>query len=316
MKDKLKNFFSTVLRFGISFALLAFIFSKIDTTKTLEALKTADFSYVMYALLIFIGIYFLLLWRWIILIRALNLSAGVSDVARFYFAALFGNLFLPSAIGGDIIKIVGLCRNSDQKPRVVASVLVDRLSGFASIVIVGVLSFIFGFNLIQDMALLVSIVILASASLVVVFILFNKRAYQFVSKLFKSFPKIENGLMQMHYDVMLLKDRKKEAMKAIFLSCLNQVFLSFCFFLISKALHQDISFIYFLIFVPLLCVVSTVPSIGGLGPREAGAAYLFGKAGMVSGIAVSMSLINFLFMVIVGLMGGLYYVLTLSSRRV
>lgn len=316
MKEMIKTLFSFILRFGISFALLAFIFSKIDIKKTAEVAKSADPLYLVYAFIVFIGIYFLLLWRWIVFIRALELSVKLKDVARFYFASLFGNLFLPSSIGGDIIKIVGLCKGSNEKPKVVASVVIDRLSGFSAIVIVGVISFIIGFKTIQDTTLLVSILILAAASIVVVFILFNEKVYKMAIAVFKIFPKFEQSLMQMHYDVSHLKKRKAQGFKGLFISCLNQVLLATCFFLIAKALHQDIAFGYFLIFVPLLCVAASVPSIGGLGAREAGAAYLFAKVGMDSGVAVSMSLINFLFMVLVGLLGGLYYVLTVLPRRV
>jgi uncharacterized membrane protein YbhN (UPF0104 family) len=73
--------------------------------------------------------------------------------------------------------------------------------------------------------------------------------------------------------------------------------------------------IYFLIFIPMVCVASTFPSIGGLGVREAGAVYLFARIGIDSGIAASLSLINFLFMVVIGLIGGVFYVTTVSSRR-
>src|SRR3989338_3854206 len=64
------------------------------------------------------------------------------------------------------------------------------------------------------------------------------------------------------------------------------------------------------------CVASALPSIGGLGFREAGAAYFFSRIGVDSGIAVSISFMTFLFMVAVGLMGGAIYVLTLSFRRI
>ena len=56
--------------------------------------------------------------------------------------------------------------------------------------------------------------------------------------------------------------------------------------------------------------------VGAYENDGVGAAYLFAKIGMESGIAVSMSLINFLFMVMVGLVGGFIYVYTLSVGRI
>ena len=121
--------------------------------------------------------------------------------------------------------------------------------------------------------------------------------------------------MDIHYDIVLLKEKKWQGLQAVIISCFSQSLFAVTFYLSAKGLHQDIRFIYFLIFVPFICVAGSLPSIGGLGVREFGAKLLFGKIGVEAGIAVSISLLNFLFMVIVGLLGGLFYVITLSSRR-
>jgi uncharacterized protein (TIRG00374 family) len=312
----MKNIMSFAARLVLSGLLLWFIFSKIDTSQTLDAVRAADFGYLVYAFLVFAVIHAVLLARWRMFVRALGLTARIFDLARYFFMGLFGNLFLPSAIGGDIIKIVGLCRNSSEKPKVVASVLLDRLSGFAAIAIVAVIAFISGFSYIQDMSLLVSITILAGGSVVVALVLFNETIYGFGCRIFSFWPRFQSGVMQMHYDIALMRGKKAEGLGAIAASCVTQVLLAFTFYLIARSLHQEIGLIYFLIFVPLICVASAVPSIGGLGAREAGAAFLFAKIGVAPGIAVSMSLINFSFMLVMGLAGGVVSVLTLPSGRI
>jgi len=296
-------------------ALLYYIFSKIDMEKTKAVLRSAEIIYIFYAFLTFIVINIIILVRWRIYIKALDIDASTLDITRYYLVGLFGNLFLPSAIGGDLIKIYGLCKGSNQKARVVASVLLDRLSGFASIVIVAVTSFVVGYKYIQNAFLLVPIAVMAFCSFGIAAVLFNEKIYSFGCRVFNGFPKIKNNLMKLHYDIMLLNDKRMEGVKAIGLSCLSQVTFAFTFYFTARALNQDISIIYFLIFVPLICVASSVPSIGGLGVREAGTAFLFAKVGVDSGISVSMSLISFLFMVVVGLIGGAVYVITLHSGR-
>lgn len=313
---KNKDGFSFILRVGISIGLLWYIFSKIDLEKTKTALRSADPGYIFYAFLAFFFIHVILIWRWWIFIRALNLSVSKRTIIRYFFIGLFGNLFLPTSIGGDILKVLGLCRESSQKAKVVASVLLDRLSGFVSIVLVAFISFLYGVRLINDSSIGLLIFALAFFFLLVGIVLFNKVLYSFVSGMFRAFPRIENGLIALHEDILLLKNRKKEGWKAVGLSCLSQSIFSFVFFLTAKALHQNINFVYFLIFIPLMCMAASFPSIGGLGVREAGAVYLFSKVGVDAAIAVSLSLINFLFMIIMGFLGGFIYVITLSSRRV
>lgn len=316
LNERAKKLLWNLLRFGLSFALLAYLYHQIDIEKTTHILKSADLTLIIYAFGIFLFINFIILIRWIVFIRALGLHASFLKVARCLLIGLFGNLFLPSAIGGDVIKTLGLCHNSSQKPKAVASVLLDRLSGFAGIVIVATLAFACGFHLINDLSLFLSILIMAVISVAIGTVLFHEKIYSFCCRIFTAFPKIKQGLMNVHYDIVLLKDRKDAIYQGIGVACFGHILLAFMFFLSAKALHQDVALIYFFIFVPLICVAAAVPSIGGLGAREAGAAYLFAKAGMDSGVAVSISLISYLFMVMIGLAGGVIYMATRRSDGV
>ena len=316
LNERAKNALSLIVRVGLSGALLWYLFSKIDMGKTCEVLRGARVEFLVYAGLVFFVVNLILLLRWFIFIKALGVSSPVRDIVRYYFIGLFGNLFLPSSIGGDILKIYGLCRNSSQKTKVVASVLLDRLSGFAAIVLVSVVAFTVGYRLLEEAALLIPITGVAALAGLFACILFNENVFSFCSRIFSKLPKVQQALMGFHHDVALMKGKRREGFGAIAVSCFAQVVYAVCWYLIARALSQDVSVVYFLIFVPLTCIAASFPSIGGLGVREVGTVYLFGKAGMDPGVAASISLINFFFMVIVGLIGGLAYVLTLSPGRV
>ena len=316
MVNGVKNAVSFLVRVLLSGGLLWYLFSKIDLGRIWEILRGARLEYLVYAGLIFFVVNLVLLARWFIFIKALEVTSPARDVVRYYFAGLFGNLFLPSTIGGDILKIYGLCRNSTQKTRVVASVLLDRLSGFAAIVVVSVMAFILGYRFLRESIIVVPIIGMAVLAGGFACVLFNEKLYSFCCGIFARLPKVQKALMGLHYDIALMKGKRREGFSAIAISCLSQVVYAVCWYLIARSLSQDVDLIYFLIFVPLTCVAASFPSIGGLGVREIGAVYLFGKIGMSSEIAAGISLVNFVFMVLIGLLGGLSYVLTLSSGRV
>ncbi len=315
LSEKTKKFLSLLLRVGLSFALLVYLFSKTDTHSILTLLKTVDFESLYWAGGIFIVLNLILLYRWIILIRALRLELPMHAIWTNYFIGLFFNLFLPSSTGGDVVKIIGLCKFTPYKAKVVASVVLDRLVGFVAIVMMEFISFFIGRNLLNDTKFFLASFLFALMAGGLCLILFNEKIFSFGCRLFNRFPKIKTALMNLHYDVVLLKDRKRKVALALAWSCFSQVILSWTFYLVAKAIHQDINFIYFLIFVPIICVVSSLPSIGGLGVRDYGAAHLFAKIGVSAGIAVSITLINFFFMVLIGLVGGIIYVSQISSRR-
>ena len=314
--ETVKNIFSFLLRFGLSVGLLAWIFSKIDIEHTWSVLKSADLGYLLWAGVVFFLTNLLILLRWDILIKALDLNVSLGTVIKWFFIGLFCNLFLPTSVGGDVIKTIGLSRQVDQKPKVFASVVLDRLSGFAGIVIVAAVMFIVGYHKIPDRSVGGSIVVMTIISLVLTTIFFSHRIYSFFCTLFNRWPKLKESIMDVHYDIVLMKGKWGQGILAILLSCLAQVFLAYMYFLVGKALNQDVSFFYFMVFSPLICVATALPSIGGLGVREMGWVYLLAKVGVVQGVAVSISLINFVFMVLVGLIGGVMYVATFLDRRV
>ncbi len=315
-KKPLNNIISFLLRLTLSFGLLAWIFSKIDMEHTWSVIQSADVGYMLWAGVVFFFINILILLRWDILVRALKLDMPFWTIAKWFFIGLFCNLFLPTSVGGDVVKTIGLSRQAKQKPKVFASVVLDRLCGFAGIVIVAAVMFVVGYRQIPDRAVGLSIIAMTLFSLTITAVLFSHRIYSFCCRLFDRWPKFKKSIMDVHYDIVLMKGKVSRGIAAILLSCVAQVLAAYACYVVAKALHQDVDFFYFLIFSPLVCVATALPSIGGLGVREMGWVYLLSKVGVAQGVAVGISLINFLFMVLVGLIGGGMYVVTFFDRRV
>ena len=280
-----------------------------------EVIRNADYRSLVLAFIVFLVVNFILLVRWQIFIRALGLDVPLKRVAKYLFIGLFFNLFLPTSTGGDIVKTIGLCRDTEHKAKVVASVICDRVGGFIAMVIVAVTASLLGFGLINDISVFVSIGALAGISIALVLFLFNETLYSFCCRVFNRAPAIKEKFMNLHYAIAFLKGRLHYAFIAIGLSCVSQVIFAFNFYLVARALHQNIAPVYFFAFVPIICVISSLPSIGGLGVRDAGTAYYLAKAGIETATSVSISLIQFLFMVIIGLIGGLVYVVGLTPRE-
>ncbi|MEI7998448.1 MAG: lysylphosphatidylglycerol synthase transmembrane domain-containing protein [Candidatus Omnitrophota bacterium] len=316
MKEKFKAFWSFFLRFGLSVIPLAWLFSRIDYKHTLAAIKEADKVYLLCAFLVFFSTYALILWRWIILLKALGVKFKRVSSARWFFIGQFCNLFLPTAVGGDVIKALGLANETGHKPKVFISIVLDRLIGFVGIVLVASISFFFGRKIIGDSSLIISIVTVAGFSLGLAVVLFSRRVYLWACGVFSFWPKIKEGLKNLHHDIILMRGKHKQFIATTAISMLSQIVLAFDFYLVAHGMHQKISFIYFIIFSPLVCVATSLPSIGGFGVREIAWVFFLSKIGVSQGVALALSLLNGAFMILVGLIGGVWYVASFSSRRV
>jgi hypothetical protein len=235
---------------------------------------------------------------------------------RWYFIGSFCSLAPISTVGSDVIRGLGLAQEVGHKPKIFASILLDRLCGFAGIVILAAVAFLFGHGIIENKLVIIAIIFLSVISAAIVIVLFSHRIFSFTCKAFSAWPKVKDNLMRLHYDIVLLKGKQKKGWEAIAISIGAQIVLAIEFYLTAKGMHQDIPLAYFIIFSPIVCVVTSLPSIGGLGFREVSWVYLLPLVGVSKDVAGGLSLLNSAFTIINGLLGGLFYVTTLSSGRI
>jgi len=316
MAERVRKLLSFLLRLGLSAVLLAWLFSQVNWKDIITAVRQADPALLCAAFALSLLLQLLVLLRWMFFMKALGLSATFWQVCRYFFIGLFGNLFLPTSIGGDVIKAIGLSRGVGQRPKVVASVVLDRLSGFAGLVIVALIAYVVGTRVVDAPMVIVPIVILTALSLVIGGMLFNQKFYQFFGGLVSKFPRVQKGILEMHEDVSLMRGKKRTGFGCILLSCLVQVLGAFLYYVISLAMHLDVSFLHYLIFSPIVSAVTFLPSIGGLGVREFGWKTLLTRVGVGADAAIGLSLISFFFVIVIGLIGGVVYVTTVPGRRV
>jgi len=316
MSEGLKKIFSIVLPCLLSIGLLIWLFVTIDYKHMWLAIKGSDMRYMSAAGIIFFMINFLVIWRWRILMKAVGLKAKSFSSMRWFFIGLFCNLAPISTVGSDVIKGLGLANETGHKPKVFASIVLDRLSGFAGIVILAAVAFLFGHGIIANKLVILAIAAMTIVSGVIVIVLFSHRIFSFACKAFTIWPKVKDSLMRLHFDIVLLKGKQQKGWESIGISIVAQIVLALEFYLSAKGLHQNIPLVYFIIFSPIVCVVTSLPSIGGLGFREIGWVYLLPLVGVSKEMAGGLSLINSAFTIIAGLLGGLFYVTTLPSGRI
>ena len=85
--------------------------------------------------------------RWHVLLRAVELDISAGQTIRLTFAGLFASNFLPTTIGGDVIRLAGAMQLKFDGAICAASLVVDRLVGMAGMAMAlpfGIPSFLAG----------------------------------------------------------------------------------------------------------------------------------------------------------------------------
>jgi uncharacterized membrane protein YbhN (UPF0104 family) len=123
-------------KLAVSVILLWFLLSRIDVATLWTPLKTASLSWLAVA----IGIYAITVvasvWRWRLLLNAQGVRIGTRPLATSFLVSLFFNNFLPSNIGGDVIRIRDTAGPAGSKTLATAVILIDRGLGLMGLVLV------------------------------------------------------------------------------------------------------------------------------------------------------------------------------------
>lgn len=129
----------------ISIAGLYFVFSKVDFKSVYTVLYTADFLWLLCALVLLFLAQFLSAVRLNVFFGEINIMLTTAAGLKLYLAGMFYNIILPGGIGGDGYKAYKLRKLFNTSlADVVKALIADRVSGLVAIVFISIilLSFI------------------------------------------------------------------------------------------------------------------------------------------------------------------------------
>jgi len=317
---KLKNIAGIFLRVGMSVILLVLLFklNKIDIRDLAGDIRAANKFFLSVGFIIFFLIYFLGFLRWRMLVIASGIRIPLLKLVSSFSGGVFFSIFLPSTIGGDVVRTADLAQHSQKAKEVIATVFLDRLSGYIGMAIVLIPALFLGKNLIHDKVVFSSVSVIIIILVAILLVLFNNFIYTRMN-MFLSAPgagRIRETIKEMHQEIYLFRDRKKVVLYNLILSVIIQIISPLSVYFIALSLNININPLLFFIFIPVIGAITLIPiSIGGLGLREGLFVVYFAKAGVIKQLALAMSLLSFSFILIYGAIGGLIYVFTVHHRR-
>src|SRR3954469_11683330 len=110
----------------VSVGLLALLFSRVDVSRLWAVARQASVAWLTAALLLYFAMVLSSAVRWGVLLRALHVRLPFSFLTQSFLVATFFNNFLPSNIGGDVIRITDSAKAAGSKTLATTVVLIDR----------------------------------------------------------------------------------------------------------------------------------------------------------------------------------------------
>lgn len=295
--------FATWLRWGISVALLAALFSRFDFATILHVCLRATPGFFLGALLLFLLSQVLSALRWQSLARGIGFRVTFAECMEFYAIGMFFGLVVPSTIGADAARGLYLGERKPGRAAAFSTVLFDRLIGLVMLAAIAAVALTGPHVDLPE-----------SLELAVVAICLVLTAGWFsIPLLVRLLPPeqrwrrlVEEELLPFFRDHALLGTAAGISLVVHLLQIVSQL-------LLTRALGLDVPFGFVAMYHPLVALAASLPfTIGGFGLREAAYAALLPYGGVSPDDAIALGLLWWAVAAIAGLLGGVVY--ALSSR--
>lgn len=294
------------------------IFSKPERETLFQLIASIDKTFLAYSLLVSLFLNLSSSYKWYLLLISRNIKTSFIYSYIIYMVGVFFSLLLPTSMGGDVIRIHSLGKETNKKAQVAASVLVERFTGMVVLFLLAFLALIFQKNLLRVTWISVSIIIALLISLIIIWLIIDDRLYQLskslVLKRINVFCPIFVKLDKIHYSINDYKNDPKAIIYAFLNSFLFYILAVVNVWVTALAFNNEVQFTQLLIAVPLILFIANIPlSIGGIGLMEYSYIFIFDFFGYTSALAISTALLMRFKSLIDGGLGGVFY-LFLTKR--
>ncbi|MBI5816551.1 MAG: flippase-like domain-containing protein [Nitrospinae bacterium] len=300
------------LRVAVSFAILAFILTRVDFNVFAGTLSKLNPAWMLLALFLILLEQAVLALSWIAMLAGKGLHVPFRPMTHILVVSNFLGFALPSGMGSDVVKVVGLAKYMSNTKEALSSLVVFRAIGFAMLFMIAILAAAVFPRHLPDKPVIHTL-IQALAVVVVAGMAGVALAKPFLDAIggilkFAGMDRFHGRLVELHDSFMAYVANPASMLKASAGAFLIQSNRIACVYIASLALGLSVDPADFCLFIPVIAAMLLIPvSVSGIGVREGGFVVLFGYAGLSAGEALSLSLTTFSFDIVFMLFGGAVY---------
>jgi uncharacterized membrane protein YbhN (UPF0104 family) len=134
------------LKATVSVVLLALLFRRVDVGRLWNVARAASPIWLAVALGLYLLMVLVSAWRWGLLLNAQRIRLRFRTLTSSFLVATFFNNFLPSNIGGDVVRVADTAPAAGSKTLATTIVLIDRGIGLLGLVLMAAIGATTGRN--------------------------------------------------------------------------------------------------------------------------------------------------------------------------
>jgi len=281
MRRRLLRLVATLVVTGLA---AAYIFWKIDVSRTVHILVHAKLEYFLASFAIMSLSVWPMAWRWERLLVAKGIHDRLAWLVRAYFVAYTGGQVLPTAIGGDAVRMVETSRRHPGKGGpIAASVLLERALGGAATLTLAAVGFALAIGRYDVGAYLWVEGAFVVATIVLAVLLFSRRLRPWLARTVPlvRFLRLERPARAVYEGIHSYRDDGRLLGGVFALTLAVQAVRVLAIWSAGKAVGVDLSPRPYYVMGPLLFLVLLVPfTVNGLAVRETFFVSFLGQLGV------------------------------------
>lgn len=301
----------TLAKLTVTTLLFFYLFRHIDFQQFGATLKNARLDIIALGfVVIWIG-HYICIYRWRMLMRPLMPTLSVPHLFGIYCIGLFFNLTFPTVVGGDVVKVYYAGKPSRNYARSFAATFLDRDAGMLAMMVIASAA-ILAYPVSVPGIPVALIVWSAFFAFVAVNIgIFTPYFHRLLLRLLHRLhlERIAGKVNAVSGAFQVMGNHPSILIGSLIISFINQLLVISVTWIIALGLRLSISPTHFLVFVPVITLISMIPvSLNGMGLREYAFLCLFGGIGVAPASCMALGILSSLIIILSSLPGGIVYI--------
>ena len=285
-------------------AMLALLLPRIHLASLFPSRQLSTLGWLAGGLAVYTLAVFLSTVRWAQVLHALEIPSDLPPLISHTLAGMFVSNFLPSTVGGDVLRVTRLSAANGERPTSVASVVVERLTGFLVLPFIALAALLGNPTLLdlgQASRLSVTVALATLAALVVIVVLVSspRVGERFAGRSWLGF------VAAVHLGLARLRRDPGAAVGVLVSAFAYQLAMVAGAWMAGHAMGIQVGWSAMMAFIPIVAIAQVLPiSVSGLGLREGALVLLLVPLGVSSGQAVAFGLLLYGMNMVVSLLGA------------
>jgi uncharacterized membrane protein YbhN (UPF0104 family) len=296
-------------RVVVTIVLLAILITRVDLARLVPHWDVDHVSWLVAALVVTLAGIVLAALRWQRVLSTLDLRHHISKLLSTYLASLFISNFLPTTIGGDVLRVSRISSENGETPRTFASVVLERLTGWVVLPLITLAALAINPTLLHlpdggdaiHIALLVSVATLFGLGGLLYVVGHPKLGGRLASN--AGWRRFTGAI---HLGLVQFRRHPVRVAEVLIAGLGYQLAVVSAVFLAARGLGLGVGWTAFMAFMPVVAIVQVLPfpTVGGLGLREGALVVFLAPLGVSHSNAIALGLMVYGINLTVSLLGA------------